>query len=132
MHWSFVWFSYLLTWALIPHILLRNKPPVSTLAWIWAVILFPYIGPLFYFVFGTERIERKKLRANLEMAASGARDERKITARTRALLEALPPEERTAMELLSGINDVAISSAESTRLLIDGASFFPALCERID
>src|SRR5438309_1797476 len=97
MIWSYFWLSYLLTWALIPHILLRNKPPVSALAWIWAVILFPYIGPLFYFVFGTERIERKKLRANLEMAASGARDERKITARTRALLEALPVEERVAM-----------------------------------
>jgi hypothetical protein len=41
MHWSFVWFGYLVTWAAIPHILLRNKPPASTLAWIWAVILFP-------------------------------------------------------------------------------------------
>ena len=57
-HWSIVWFGYLLTWGVIPHIFLRNKPPVSTLAWIWAVILFPYVGPLFYFVFGTERIER--------------------------------------------------------------------------
>ena len=27
---------------------MRNKPPVSTLAWIWAVILFPYVGTIFY------------------------------------------------------------------------------------
>ena len=132
MHWSLVWLGYLLTWALIPHILLRNKPPVSTLAWIWAVILFPYVGPLFYFVLGTDRIVRKKLRASREMAASGAREERKITPRTRALLDALPPEERSAVELLSRINELAISSAESTRLLIDGTQFFPALCQRID
>lgn len=132
MHWSFVWFGYLLTLTLIPHILLRNKPPVSTLAWIWAVILFPYVGPLFYFVFGTERIVRKKLRASREMAASGAREERKITPRTRSLLEALPTEERGAVELLSRINELAISSAESTRLLIDGTEFFPVLGERID
>ncbi len=132
LHWSLLWLSYLLSWAVIPHILLRNKPPVSTLAWVWAVILFPFFGPLFYIVFGTERIERKKLRANREMAAAGTREERKITARTRGLVDALPPEERANVELLSRINEFAISSAEDTRLLVDGAAFFPALCERID
>lgn len=29
MHWSLVWLGYFLTWATIPHILLRNKPPTS-------------------------------------------------------------------------------------------------------
>ncbi len=130
VHWSVVC-SYLLTWAVIPHVLLRNKPPVSTLAWIWAIILFPFLGPLFYLIFGTERIQRKKLRATREMAASGVREERKITARTEALVESLPASERAAVNLLSRINEFAISSAISTRLLVDGAEFFPALCERI-
>jgi len=31
-HWSIVWVGYLLTLGVIPHILTRNKPPVSTLA----------------------------------------------------------------------------------------------------
>lgn len=131
-HWSIVWVGYFLTWGVIPHIFLRNKPPVSTLAWVWAVILFPYLGPLFYFVFGTERIERKKLRARHEMAASGARAERRVTAFTRALVESLPAVERADVELLSEINELAVSSVESTRLLVGGAQFFPALCQRID
>lgn len=42
MHWSFVWFGYLLTCAAIAHILLRNKP----LAWVWAVILFSSGGAI--------------------------------------------------------------------------------------
>ncbi len=132
IHWSIVWGGYLLTWAIIPHILLRNKPPVSTLAWVWSVILFPYLGPLFYFVFGTERVERTKLRANREMAATGTREERKITAGTRELVDALSDGERAHVELLSRLNELAISAAHSTRLLIDGTEFFPALCERID
>ncbi len=132
IHWSFIWLSYLLTWAVIPHILLRNKPPVSTLAWVWAVILFPYVGPLFYVIFGTERIERKKLRASREMAASGSREERKITTRTRELVNALPVSDRGHVELLSRINEFAISSAEATRLLVDGAEFFPALGQRVE
>src|SRR4029453_316381 len=132
MHWSLIWFGYLLTWALIPFILLRNKPPVSTLAWVWAVILFPYLGPLFYFVFGDERLARKKVRASREMSSTGAREERTITAPTRALLEELRPEARKAVETLSRINGVAASSAEEVRLLVDAQQFSPALYERID
>jgi cardiolipin synthase len=63
----------LLTWAVIPHILTRNKPPAWTLAWIWAVILFPYGGAIFYFLFGIDRLVRQKLRATREMDASGGR-----------------------------------------------------------
>jgi cardiolipin synthase len=131
-HWSIAWLGYLLTWGIIPHILLRNKPPVSTLAWIWAVILFPYLGPLFYLVFGTERVERKKLRASREMAAAGVRAERQITAFTHALVESLPEPERAAVHLLSGINELAVSSVESTRLLVGGGQFFSTLAQRID
>lgn len=132
MHWSFVWLGYLITWALIPFILLRNKPPVSTLAWVWAVILFPYVGPIFYLVFGDTRIARKKLRASQELSNTGVREERSITPKTRALLNALPADEREAVETLSRINGVAASSAEDIRLLVDAHRFYPALYERID
>ena len=77
------------TWATIPHILFRNKPPASTLAWIWAVILFPYGGTIFYFIFGTDRLVRQKLRATREMDASGGRAERRVNADTEASLEQL-------------------------------------------
>lgn len=132
MHWSFVWLGYLSTWGLIPFILLRNKPPVSTLAWIWAVILFPYLGPLLYLLIGDDRIARKKLRSNRELSSHGLREERVITAGTRALLVELPAEERSAVETLSRINGVAASSVEAVRLLVDAARFYPALYERID
>ena len=132
MHWSVITLGYILTWALIPFILLRNKPPVSTLAWIWAVILFPYIGPLAYVLLGDERLARKKLRANRQLAQKGARTERTITAPTRALLEHLPADERIDVETLSRLNDVAVSGAESVRLLVDAGRFYPALYERID
>lgn len=132
MHWSFVWIGYFLSWAAIPHILLRNKPPASTLAWIWAVILFPYGGTIFYFIFGTDRLVRQRLRATREMDASGAREERRVSADTRAAVAQLPEAERPPVELLSHLNEYAISSADETRLLVDGANFFAALGERID
>jgi cardiolipin synthase len=127
MHWSLLWIGYLATWATIPHILLRNKPPASTLAWVWAVILFPYAGTIFYFVFGTDRLVRQKLRATREMDASGGRAERRVSADTEASLEHLTPQERQHAKLLLHLHEYAISCAEETRLLVDGGAFFAAL-----
>ena len=132
MHWSFFWIGYLLTWAVIPHILTRNKPPASTLAWIWAVILFPFGGAIFYFLFGTDRLVRQKLRATREMDASGGRGERRVNADTQAVLENLAMGERIPFELLSEVNEYAVSCADETRLLVDGAEFYAALAQRID
>ncbi len=132
MHWSFVWIGYLVTFATIPHILLRNKPPASTLAWIWAVILFPYGGAIFYFAFGTDRLVRQKLRATREMDASGARAERRVSADTQASVDELSAHERQGVELLSQLHEYTISSADETRLLVDGGEFFAALGQRIE
>jgi cardiolipin synthase len=132
MHWSFVWIGYLVTWTTIPHILLRNKPPASTLAWVWAVILFPYGGAIFYFLFGTDRLVRQKLRATREMDASAARAARRVNASTRANVEHLSAHERQGVELLSQLHEYAISCADETRLLFDGGEFFAALGQRIE
>ena len=132
MHWSMVWIGYVLTWATIPHILTRNKPPASTLAWVWAVILFPYGGALFYFIFGTDRLVRQKLRATRQMEAAGGRGERRVNADTKTVLDSLAPDERATIELLSELNEYAVSCAHQARLLVDGGQFFAALMQRID
>jgi len=132
MLWWLFDLGYLLTWATIPIILMRNKPPASTLAWIWAVILFPYLGPIFFFLFGTDRLVRQRLRATREMDASGARGERRVNIDTRILLESLPKGERAGVELLSRLNEYVVSCADETRLLLDGAQFYDALAQRID
>jgi cardiolipin synthase A/B len=66
------------------------------------------------------------------MDASGGRGERRVTVDTRVLLESLPAQGRTAIELLSEINEYAVSCAQETRLLVDGAEFYSALAQRID
>ena len=132
MHWSLPWFGYFLSWGLIPFILLRNKPPVSTLAWIWAVLLLPYLGPLAYLVIGNDRVARKRLRAGRELSAAAERAEREITPATATLVAQLKPRVQADLATLSRLNDVALSSAEDVRLLIGGADFFRALAARID
>lgn len=130
--WSFLGIGYLLSWGLIPFILLRNKPPVSTLAWIWAVILFPYLGPIAYLVFGENRMARKRLRAGRVMAAESARATREISAKTQGLLAGLEPDERELAEVLSRINEISVTTAEEVQLLVGGADFYAELGRAID
>jgi cardiolipin synthase len=132
MHWSLVWIGYLLSWGLIPFILLRNKPPVSTLAWVWSVILFPYIGPIAFLVFGTDRLVRKHLRAGREMSAASGRGEKSITDKTRALMDHLGHGERDTADLLSRLNDIAVTTTDEVRLLFGGAEFYGELIRCIN
>lgn len=48
--------------ALIPHVLVYKRNPLSALSWIWALLLFPVLGPVCYLAFGTEHLQRKRLR----------------------------------------------------------------------
>jgi cardiolipin synthase len=119
---------YVLTWALIPHVLLANKRPASTLAWIWAILLFPFLGALIYIFIGSERMTRRRLRRakklNLTRHHAPAGASQKIgkqSAATAALLRAL-----------ANINEIPSSTATEVRLLIDASAFYPALKERIE
>ena len=43
-------------------ILARRRQPAATVAWILALIVFPYLGALLYLVFGINRVERRAAR----------------------------------------------------------------------
>lgn len=52
--------GYLLTLLLVPFVLLQRKPnPVSTLAWIMAIIDLPFIGGAMFLMFGINRVNRR-------------------------------------------------------------------------
>ena len=59
--------GYVLTLLYLPRILSRKTEPGATLAWLFTVILFPYIGVLLFILLGGNRIRIRtedKLRAN--------------------------------------------------------------------
>lgn len=48
--------------GLVLFILHERRPPVSTLAWIFGLVLLPFVGIPVYFVFGPRQLVRRKLR----------------------------------------------------------------------
>ena len=52
--------GYFLTLALLPIVLLTPKrQPVSTVAWVMAIITMPYFGAFLFLVFGINRVQRR-------------------------------------------------------------------------
>ena len=119
--------GYLLTWAVIPHVLLAKKRPAATLAWIWAIILFPYLGALAYLLIGAERIKRRRLRRaaqrKVEHHGEPPAASEKLSQQT--------PAAAAMLRALANVNEIPPSTAREVQLLIDAHSFYPALQRRI-
>lgn len=125
---------YLASWAFIPHLLLLKKRPAATLAWLWAILFIPLLGAAAYFLIGTDRLKRLRLkrrnlfsaRTSRQRAPAGTTDEA-----TGRLLATLPRRDRQFLQLLSRINQVPVSSTHGLRLLRNAAEFYTALAQRI-
>jgi cardiolipin synthase len=48
--------------AMIVIIILEKRSPISTLAWILALVFLPYVGLIIYFFIGPHRVRRKRMR----------------------------------------------------------------------
>ena len=120
----FLVLGYLLSAACLPAILLANRRPAATWGWIWAIFLFPYAGPLFYFLLGSDRMQRKRLRNRRRHSLKAPR---RIRAGKAATPDPGPEVERNLVETLSALNLQPSSSAEGVDLLSDGAAFYDAL-----
>lgn len=114
---SFV--GYLFTLALLRWVLLMKKEqPTSTVAWVMAIILIPYLGGLLFVLFGINRVDR---RARLKLAADRA-IERELPGLTlyQILPEELPHDlPRTLMRLASRTSRTSPTGGNDVLLISD-------------
>ena len=129
----FVIAGYIVSWTMIPVVLRANKPPVSTLNWIWVMFLFPWLGPIAYFLVGSDHLARKHLnkREELDAVALPREHRRELLPAVRRMLSTLPEDEQAAIRLLSSFNEAVVSAAEEVQLLVDAQTFYPSLLRAI-
>lgn len=115
-------FFTLLQWALVPHLLAqRNKSPNAILAWLWAILLFPIAGGVFYLLVGSARVERRHARRASDI--------------DKQVRQKLPAE--GGCEILGDLKELAIINGfpsvagNDCDVLPDGTVFFPLLLEAI-
>ena len=128
-------FLWVAGWLCIPHLLLLNKRPTATLAWVWAILLFPVLGAGLYLAIGTERVNRRrmKLRRELrgrELQISGPGDmPRHLTHAAEE--NAVTPEAGTLFKGLAAITHLPIGTASNLQILRKAPAFYAALKESI-
>ena len=122
-------------WLCIPHLLLLNKRPTATLAWLWAILLFPVVGPALYLMIGSEQIKRARIRRRRNFRGKGRFASGESTA-TRGKHSAsdpdsLPAEAQRLFRSLAAITQLPLSTARSLRILRKAPAFYSALHEDI-
>jgi cardiolipin synthase len=123
---------WLFSLACIPHLLLLNKRPTATLAWLWALLLFPGIGAVFYLAVGTERVKRRRKRRQRSF-----RRQRRLADETIAVdgaLGKLPADSpaRNIIETTSRIIGLPTDAAGEIRILRNAEVFYASLREKIE
>ena len=121
--------GYLAAGVALVHLVSLRKPPASTLAWAWGILLFPYLGTFLYWFFGADRLRRRRLRRRAGFAAF-QRDRRE--GRREKALASLSRDDAALARVLARLNGIPPTSVESLRLLPSGTEFFDALAERIE
>ena len=114
----------------VPHLLLLNKRPTATLAWLWALLLFPFFGLVLYLMIGSERVKRRRMRHRKHFcgkeeraAARSAADKKWKLSKTKALEES----DRRLLESLSTITQLPVATASSLKILRKAPPFYDAL-----
>lgn len=112
-------------------ILLEKRPPVSTIAWILALIALPYAGFVVFFFFGPRRITRRRMKHRL---ARGKARGRESTAKlTEPPVLPQPADIRVAQleKLAIGSGEPASAPCEEVTIFHDAASTYEALGDAI-
>lgn len=121
-----VYVVVLATW-----ILLEKRPPVSTLAWILALVALPYVGFIVFFLLGPRRLVRKRLkhrRARGKAQQSGAvKHGREAQKPLSARGPVVDPRILQLDRLATGAGEPPSDVCERVRILHDAASTYDAL-----
>jgi len=130
----FLWFLLALWIAglcCIPDLLLLNKRPTATLAWLWAIVLFPVLGPIFYLAIGSERVKRRRMNSRRHFRGkqenSSVREHNTKWWRLHSEGEDFDPFVRSLMEGLSTITQLPVSTIRELEVLRKAAAFYKSL-----
>lgn len=127
--------NYAAVALVIVHILRRQKEPESMLAWIYAIILLPYVGWVAYLLVGETRLRRRARRRRKRMAHLISRlrpqAERRAQRDQRDADERLPADLTTVERMTRRLLGVPATSGNEVRIYQEANATYYALEEAI-
>jgi cardiolipin synthase len=121
--------------ACIPHLLLLNKRPTATLAWLWALLLFPYFGAALYLMIGSEKVKQRRRHRRRRFRDrdrwSDARSHAQKRWKSLVREKDLDASDQALLESLSAITQLPVATSTSQRILHKANAYYPALKDDI-
>lgn len=123
--------GYLLTFALLPVVLLtKKKQPVSTVAWMMAIITMPYVGAFLFTFFGINRVGRR-LRGKQAATQTVSRSIPQLSRHHHLHHDHLNATQQELRRLAERVSGTHATVGNRVQLLIDAKRTFQEIAEAI-
>lgn len=112
---------YGLTLVLIRWVILtRRRQPASTVAWILAIVLIPYLGGLLFLFFGINRVERRKMRRRAaKKSMQGKMPMLRVLSLEDEPLKSLPEQVHRMVRLAARLEDTNVTGDNNIEVFND-------------
>jgi cardiolipin synthase len=122
-----------LAWLTAAHALLnKHEDPRATLGWVAVCLLFPFVGPVLYFLFGINRIQSRARRLQRLGTLSGLHEQFPQPAHPSFPAPSVPPPLATLARLADAVSERALIGGNRIELLCNGEQAYPAMLRAID
>ena len=107
------------------HALLNKREPAAAFGWIAFCLLFPVVGPIFYYFLGINRIRTRALQLRGELTGGDPDPQDHLPER-------IPPAFRTQAQMSSAVSGRPISHGNAIESLYGGEAAYPAMIDAIE
>jgi len=133
-NWFIVTAHLVLSLAAATHAMLYKRDPRAALGWVSVCLFFPFLGPLFYYMFGINRIRthaRKLAGASLFRLAVG-HERGSIQRDSPAASEGLDPHLRRFAHVSDRVTSHPLTAGNKIEILHNGEQAYPAMLAAIN
>ncbi|AGY92365.1 hypothetical protein SPICUR_07010 [Spiribacter curvatus] len=107
------------------HALLFKREPAAAFGWIAFCLLFPVVGPVFYYLLGINRIYMRARQLRGEHTSS-------LDATNTHVADPIPTAFRTQAQISGAVTGLAMTHGNVIDSLVGGEAAYPAMLEAID
>lgn len=123
----------LLAWLTAAHALLnKREDPRATLGWVAVCLLFPFVGPVLYFLFGINRIQTTARKLQRPSVPESLHEQHPETAYASLPSPSIPNTLVTLAQLGDAVSERPLLGGNRIELLCNGEQAYPAMLRAID